>query len=537
MKTWRMHGPWLAAASVTIVAIVGVGLTACSDDSRMTATPPTEVPATDALATSPEATQATAAQASNTAAPAANNLILLKTEPDTGGIGDGFTVSGEGFAASAEVEFIWVTWDGDYVTEVHPADVKYIDRKWTEKRVSLGKAQADAAGKVTASFTVPDDFGETHDIFAVVDGEDTGKAGYRVLRTVTFSPTEGPVGTPINITVKGMGVKSFESTMATLYDHRYTGFIAGTRTRGTAQFQIRAAGPVGDHLVEVIGAATAMPYLNNWQSPTKAIPWEFRTAFKVTADNGAPPDSVDWPAPDVVTTLPAGEHRTGYAIDPPPTGTAILEPGTGPILTEAALTAEGLPPNADLDLVWVTAAGSDVNGWDVTGVPLSKATSTADGKLTTSVEIPEGLGGWHVLRVAQADTVLAEAPFRIDRSMIGASPRKVKAGETVVVQIKGLGWTQIDNGVGVTYDNAYIGFACGFGTGGDITIKLTASGGLGTHLVDLYPMIYQGARGLQGTAKPPWTYQVPFLNALWDYPGLPLGYNLPIFRFAFEIVP
>jgi len=49
-------------------------------------------------------------------------------------------------------------------------------------------------------------------------------------------------------------------------------------------------------------------------------------------------------------------------------------------------------------------------------------------------------------------------------------------------------------------------------------------------------MIYQGARGLQGTAKPPWTYQVPFLNALADYPGLPLGYNLPVFRFAFEIV-
>ena len=50
-------------------------------------------------------------------------------------------------------------------------------------------------------------------------------------------------------------------------------------------------------------------------------------------------------------------------------------------------------------------------------------------------------------------------------------------------------------------------------------------------------MFYQGARGLQGTAKPPWLYQMPFLTALKDYPALELGYNLPIFRLAIEIVP
>jgi hypothetical protein len=30
---------------------------------------------------------------------------------------------------------------------------------------------------------------------------------------------------------------------------------------------------------------------------------------------------------------------------------------------------------------------------------------------------------------------------------------------------------------------------------------------------------------------------MPFLTALRDYPGLDLGYNLPIFRLAVEIIP
>src|SRR3989304_4186664 len=130
------------AFSATIAVVIMTGLTGCGDNAQMTAAPPTDVPAI-----SQATAGATAAQPSNTEAPAAENFILMTTQPDTGSIGDGFTVSGEGFPASAAVEFIWVTWDGDYVTEVHPADVKYIDRKWTEKRVSLGKAQADAAGK------------------------------------------------------------------------------------------------------------------------------------------------------------------------------------------------------------------------------------------------------------------------------------------------------------------------------------------------------------------------------------------------------
>ena len=47
-------------------------------------------------------------------------LKLLKVEPVKGYVGDPFTVSGEGFAAGAAVEFFWSTVEASYVTKVFP---------------------------------------------------------------------------------------------------------------------------------------------------------------------------------------------------------------------------------------------------------------------------------------------------------------------------------------------------------------------------------------------------------------------------------
>ena len=97
------------------------------------------------------------------------------------------------------------------------------------------------------------------------------------------------------------------------------------------------------------------------------------------------------------------------------------------------------------------------------------------------------------------------------------------------VHLKGIGWTELDNGVAVTYDNAYIGFDCGFNSQGDVTMNLVATGAPGIHLIDIYPMIYQGH------GDPPWGYQAPLLAFQVDAPGLALGYNLPAYRLAIEV--
>ena len=517
----------VGAVVITTICSLVIALQGCSSSSKASTAP--------AQATNPPSGATVAGMTSPTVAPA--DLKLMKVQPDTGHSGDQITISGDGLPAGKQAELLWATSEGKYVTEVAPADVKYIDRSFQKKRISLGKAQVDAQGRLSGTFTIPDDYGETHDIYAVVNGGDVARGGFRIMREVTFTPTSGPVGTPINIKVTGMGVQSFESTMATLYDHHYMGMVTAVKTRGTATYQIRAAGPVGPHIVEVIGAATAVPYLNNWQSPTKNIPWEFRINFMVTEDKGAPPNTIDWPEASAVAQLAPDAPRTGRLTPDAGVKQGTMQPANGPILAHSTLSVSGLAPNTDMTLTWVTAAGSDVNGWGAADVPLTKAKTAADGSLKVDIEIPDGLGGWHVVKVLQGDKKVADAVYRIDRSFVAVAPKQVKQGEPFEVQVKGFGWTQVDNGVAVTYDNSYFGFACGFGTGGDITLKLIAAGAPGTHLIDLYPMIYQGARGLQGTAKPPWIYQMPFLTALKDFPALDLGYNLPIFRLAVEVVP
>ena len=104
----------------------------------------------------------------------------------------------------------------------------------------------------------------------------------------------------------------------------------------------------------------------------------------------------------------------------------------------------------------------------------------------------------------------------------------MKAGQPFIVELKGVGWTQLDNTVAVTYDNSYIGYACGFNSNGYVRIQLFATGEPGTHLIDLYPLLY--------TQQPAYPYpqlgMVPLLGfatrrsgprgRLRD-PGLPAG--------------
>ena len=131
-------------------------------------------------------------------------LKLLKIEPVKGYAGDAFTVTGDGLIPGKKVDFFWRTVDGAYITKVIPDNVEYHERKYEEKRLRLGVTSVDAQGRVNTILTAPEDFGEVHDIYAAVDGQDVGRGGFRILRSATISPLEGPIGTPITVTVKGL---------------------------------------------------------------------------------------------------------------------------------------------------------------------------------------------------------------------------------------------------------------------------------------------------------------------------------------------
>ena len=199
------------------------------------------------------------------------------------------------------------------------------------------------------------------------------------------------------------------------------------------------------------------------------------------------------------------------------------------------VTAAGLIPNVPAALQWTSVVGNRVNCtghcWNFVNEQLGSATVGADGTLKTQIKVPDGLGGWHAVQVVQNGQIKAQVPYYVKRSFVNI-PKTVKAGEPFIVELKGVGWTQIDNTVAVTYDNSYIGYACGFNSNGYVRIQLMATGDPGTHLIDLYPLLY--------TQQPAYAYSqlgmVPLLGFANDAPGLAAGYDLPAYRLAITVV-
>jgi hypothetical protein len=460
---------------------------------------------------------------------------LLRVEPVSGHVEDTFTVSGGDFPEGAEVEFIWNTSDGGFETVIMPETVEFHRPTYADKHMTLGYANADSQGRVSATFTAPEDYGGVHDIFAVVDGEPVARGGFQINRRVTVSPSEGPVGTLITIAVTGLGSHPLEQAMAVRYGNQYVGYITGVTTHGTSLAQIRAAGPPGLYNIELSGLGIhGGGYLNNQQSPYAHLFPEtgsYRFEFSVTGDEGPPANTLEWPDDDRVVRLPDDATRTtATGLSPAHNVNAVFEPAAGPVLTVATLRASGLTADRQVELIWVTARGNRVtpSGWEFHEIPIGTISTNAAGAIETSVEIPDGLGGWHVVRLVQDRQVVAEVPFYVEQSLV-VTPDRVRLGDEFTITLKGIGWTEIDNTVAITYNNAYTGYACGFNSDGDITIHLQAVGQPGTHLIDIYPTTYQG----QG--KRPWGFQMPHLSALTDHPSLDIGYMLPIYRLSFEV--
>ena len=460
------------------------------------------------------------------AKPAPQGVKLIQSKPDWGKVGTTFTLAAEKLPANTDVDLVWNTANTSYLLDITPENVQYYGRQLDQVSVVLGRAKTDADGRLAVSLKAPRDFGGVHEIYAVADGVQLAKGGFMIARSVTLSPRRGPVGTPITIKVTGLGSHPYQSTTAVLYDNRYTGFISATNTRGMATVQIRAAGPAGTHAIEVAPASAAVPYLDIEQSAV-AFVGKFRTTFTVTRDGGPPAARMEWPE----KTAPTVAARTTMTTVAAGGATASLSSQTGPILSKVDVQAAGLTPGASVDVRWATAQGTraTTSGWTLVSLPLGQGTADAAGKLATSITIPDNLGGWHAVLFVQNGSIKAQVPYYVERSVISISPTTVKAGKVFTIHIKGIGWTELDNTFAVTYDNGYIGYACGFYSKGDVTMNMVATGAPGTHLIDLYPALYKGK------ATDTWLEQVPILSFKQDAPGLALGYRLPAFRLAITV--
>ena len=309
-----------------------------------------------------------------------------------------------------------------------------------------------------------------------------------------------------------------ESTWVVNWDNRAVGFVSAASSRGSAVARFRAVGPVGDHPVKVYSGYQAQSYLNYEQAPNAYLPRPDFT-FRTTAGRSAMPAT--YIEPYAPQPMPKTEVQIANA-------KLALSPTQGPVGTRTMLRGDGFGGGRSLQLVWQTYAGSRVsgNGFESRESPIGEVKVGSNGQIEFPVTVPDDLGGLHGLALRDGDKTIALTHFVIETSIVSMTPTSGPVGTPITIHLKGVGWTEYDNIYVATYDNAYMGYACGFNSHGDVVINFTAAGAPGEHLIDLFPGIYQGP-----ASEPQLLYRQPQLTYAEDHPGN----KIPALHFKFDV--
>jgi hypothetical protein len=163
-----------------------------------------------------------------------------------------------------------------------------------------------------------------------------------------MTPLSGPIGTPIELRVKGLGWRTMENTWVVNWDNRGVGFVTAVSTHGSAVARFRAAGPIGDHPVKIYTGWQGQSYLNFQQAPNAYLPRPDFT-FHTTSGRSSTPDAyADEYQP---YSLPESEIHVAN-------GKLSVNPTQGPVGAQALLHGEGFPANSTLNLFWQSYAGA-----------------------------------------------------------------------------------------------------------------------------------------------------------------------------------
>ncbi len=501
----RWLGPVAALALAALLA------SACGPTSQ-----PTSVAPKPPEAAAPASSGAPAAPAASAAVNAPEQPMELigkfGLDPARGPWGTVVTATGSALKPNSAYDLKWTSVTGSW--KLSPDKSEYKGRAYAPLQTPLKSITTDATGGFRTTFTVPQDFGFQHDVLVTDAGGQVirNKSGFDVDLEVTINPKSGPPGTPITIEARGIGWRQLQNSWLVSYDNQFTGWISAVTTKGLAKAVIPATGAPGVHVITILHGDFTFPYLNMQQSPEPDRPM-FRLPFTVT--DGPP-------------VLPAAVEKQGLPVlAAKPLDKGIwTAPASGVVGEQVSLAGKSLAANADLALVWTTMEGNRVaTGFAEVTRELGKIRTDQSGSFAWSFAVPNDLGGAHKIVAKQGTTVVGETQFVVQPKAFTLSPSRGPSGTAVDIHLQGVGWTETANIYNLTYDNAYAGYACGFNSGGDVTVKFVMSGAKGWHFIDLYPGIYKGVE------TRPLNFRVPQLTFAADHPGE----DLPAFRFAFYI--
>ncbi len=457
---------------------------------------------------------ASAAKSTSTTAARARYQGKLTLEPANGTPGTVVKVAGTGFPAGEAVQVAWQNVTGSWKVT---SSGELLGASYSSSYKPLASATTSPTGSLFTSFVVPTGFGYSHEVQVNAGSQTLNAATFKVAPQASISPQSGPAGTPIQVTLTGVGWQEYQQNWYLMYDQHVTGWLSAVTTKGTATAVIPATGTPGLHVLSIYEAPDREPYLNTQQTPTKNP--MFTMKFTVTPGNAVLPPSTQLQSSTPVAAATPASVANGPAIS--------LNYSSGPPGTPLVLKGSGFPKDQQVKLTWVTQTGNHLYGMGGSASSLPSVTTAADGSFQTSFNTPSDLGESHKI-TAQAGSTSASTTFTITPKDLGISPSSGPVGTEITVHLQGTGVTWTSNIYGVTYDNSDIGYACGVNSNGDITLHLQATGAPGWHYIDFYPAVWNIVNMQFSTAD---YIQVPQLTYAADHPGE----KLSAFEFAFYI--
>src|SRR5690606_30836018 len=96
--------------------------------------------------------------------------------------------------------------------------------------------------------------------------------------------------------------------------------------------------------------------------------------------------------------------------------------------------------------------------------------------------MPEDFGFQHDIVIQQGDRLLTQTGFTIDLSM-KVTPERGPVGTPMTVEIKGIGWRDLENSWMLVYDNSFTGWTSAVATAGSARFTIPATGAVGMHVL------------------------------------------------------
>jgi hypothetical protein len=180
----------------------------------------------------------------------------LSVTPQCGQPGTEATVAGTDFPPNTRVNLVWYRHEGHEPRGTDDTPSTKISAR--PKPDVLPVVETDAAGAFSVDVEIPRDVGSTRPITAEVRGKEVAVTGFMLQPKIErFEPTSGPVGTPIEIELSGVGWTNYENAPILVYDNDPLGYFCGTGgddETGTVNPIIRAAGDPGYHCIDIYPA-------------------------------------------------------------------------------------------------------------------------------------------------------------------------------------------------------------------------------------------------------------------------------------------